>query len=44
MLDAFALAFRGEGSFPASGVDAISNMQALDAAYASWLSGRRESV
>jgi predicted dehydrogenase len=44
MLDSFALAFRGEGSFPASGVDAISNMRALDAAYASWQSGRRESV
>jgi predicted dehydrogenase len=44
MLDSFALAFRGEGSFPASGVDAICNMRALDAAYASWKSGRRESV
>ena len=44
MLDSFALAFRGEGSFPASGADAISNMRALDAAYASWQSGRRESV
>ena len=44
MLDSFALAVRGEGTFPASGVDAISNMRALDAAYASWQSGRRESV
>jgi 1,5-anhydro-D-fructose reductase (1,5-anhydro-D-mannitol-forming) len=44
MLDSFALAFRGEGSFPASGVDAICNMRTLDAAYASWKSGRRESV
>ncbi|MCU1252412.1 MAG: hypothetical protein JWQ49_5441 [Edaphobacter sp.] len=44
MLDSFARAFRGEGSFPASGVDAIRNMRALDAAYASWRSGRRESV
>jgi predicted dehydrogenase len=44
MLDSFALAFRGEGDFPASGVDAISNMRTLDAAYASWQSGRRESV
>jgi 1,5-anhydro-D-fructose reductase (1,5-anhydro-D-mannitol-forming) len=44
MLDSFALAYRGEGSFAASGVDAISNMRALDAAYASWQSGRRESV
>jgi predicted dehydrogenase len=44
MLDTFALTLRGEASFPASGVDAISNMRALDAAYASWRSGRRESV
>jgi 1,5-anhydro-D-fructose reductase (1,5-anhydro-D-mannitol-forming) len=44
MLDSFALAFRGNGSFAASGVDAIPNMRALDAAYASWQSGRREPV
>jgi predicted dehydrogenase len=44
MLDSFALAYRGERGFPASGVDAIANMRALDAAYASWQSGRRESV
>jgi 1,5-anhydro-D-fructose reductase (1,5-anhydro-D-mannitol-forming) len=44
MLDSFALACRGERGFPASGVDAIANMRTLDAAYASWRSGRRESV
>jgi 1,5-anhydro-D-fructose reductase (1,5-anhydro-D-mannitol-forming) len=44
MLDSFALAFRGEGSFAASGEDGVTNMQALDAAYASWQSGRREAV
>jgi predicted dehydrogenase len=44
MLDSFARAFRGEGNFPATGVDAIRNMRALDAAYASWRSGRRETV
>jgi predicted dehydrogenase len=44
MLDSFALAVRGKGTFPASGIDAITNMRALDAAYASWQSGRRESV
>jgi 1,5-anhydro-D-fructose reductase (1,5-anhydro-D-mannitol-forming) len=44
MLDSFALAFHGEGGFAASGVDAITNMRILDAAYASWQSGRRESV
>jgi predicted dehydrogenase len=44
MLDSFALAVRGRGTFPASGTDAIANMRALDAAYASWQSGQRESV
>jgi 1,5-anhydro-D-fructose reductase (1,5-anhydro-D-mannitol-forming) len=44
MLDSFALAFRGEESFAASGEDGVHNMQALDAAYASWQSGRREAV
>jgi 1,5-anhydro-D-fructose reductase (1,5-anhydro-D-mannitol-forming) len=44
MLDSFAVAFRGAGSFPASGEDAIHNMRALDASYASWRSGRREAV
>jgi len=44
MLDSFALAFRGEGTFAASGEDGVHNMQALDAAYASWQSGRREAI
>jgi predicted dehydrogenase len=44
MLDSFALAVRGEDTFPATGADAISNMRVLDAAYASWKSGRREFV
>jgi 1,5-anhydro-D-fructose reductase (1,5-anhydro-D-mannitol-forming) len=44
MLDSFALAFRGAGSFAASGEDAIANMRAVDAAYASWRSGVREAV
>jgi 1,5-anhydro-D-fructose reductase (1,5-anhydro-D-mannitol-forming) len=44
MLDSFALAFRGDGGFAASGEDGVTNMQALDAAYASWKSGRREAV
>ena len=44
MLDSFARASRGNGSFAASGVDAIANMRTLDAAYASWRSGRREPV
>ncbi len=44
MLDAFAKAFRGEGTFAASGDDGVRNMQALDAAYKSWHSGLREKL
>jgi predicted dehydrogenase len=44
MLDGFARAFRGEGTFAAPGEDAIANMRAVDAAYASWKSGVREAV
>jgi 1,5-anhydro-D-fructose reductase (1,5-anhydro-D-mannitol-forming) len=44
MLDSFALAFRGAGSFPASGEDGVANMRILDSAYKSWQSGRREVV
>jgi len=44
MLDGFALAFAVKGVFLRPVVDAISNMRVLDAAYASWKSGRRESV
>jgi len=44
MLDSFAAAFLGEGSFAASGADGVRNMRALDAAYTSWRTGRRESV
>jgi 1,5-anhydro-D-fructose reductase (1,5-anhydro-D-mannitol-forming) len=44
MLDSFASAFRSGGDFVASGEDGVRNMRALDAAYASWRSGRRETV
>lgn len=44
MLDGFAQAFRGVGTFPASGEDGVRNMRALDAAYKSWRSGLREVV
>jgi 1,5-anhydro-D-fructose reductase (1,5-anhydro-D-mannitol-forming) len=44
MLDGFASAFRGNGSFAASGEDGVRNMRALDVAYASWRSGRREKL
>jgi 1,5-anhydro-D-fructose reductase (1,5-anhydro-D-mannitol-forming) len=41
MLDSFAQASIGTGTFAASGEDGIANMRALDAAYASWRSNRR---
>lgn len=44
MLDSFALAFRGKGTFVASGEDGVHNMRAVDSAYKSWRSGRREAV
>jgi len=44
MLDSFAAAVRGKGSFAATGEDGIHNMAALDAAFRSWRTGQRESV
>lgn len=44
MLDAFAAAFRGQGEFAATGDDAGRNMEAIDAAFASWRSGRQQTV
>jgi 1,5-anhydro-D-fructose reductase (1,5-anhydro-D-mannitol-forming) len=44
MLDSFARAFLGDGSFAASGADGILNMRALDAAYRSWTTGSRERL
>jgi predicted dehydrogenase len=44
MLDSFALAFRGEGNFAATGDDGVLNMRALDAAYRSWHTGLRELI
>jgi predicted dehydrogenase len=44
MLDSFALAFRGKGTFAASGDDGVINMRALDSAYKSWQTGRREAI
>ncbi|MEO6911217.1 MAG: Gfo/Idh/MocA family oxidoreductase [Edaphobacter sp.] len=44
MLDGFARAFRGTGTFPASGEDGVRNMRALDAAYKSWKTGSRETL
>ena len=44
MLDSFARSFQGAGSFASTGEDGIHNMKALDAAYASWRSGLRETL
>jgi 1,5-anhydro-D-fructose reductase (1,5-anhydro-D-mannitol-forming) len=44
MLDSFAQAVRGVGSYVASGEDGVANMRVLDAAYKSWQSGMRERV
>ncbi len=44
MLDAFALAYIGKGTFAASGADSVLNMQAVDAAFRSWQTDQREPV
>jgi predicted dehydrogenase len=44
MLDSFAQALRHRSGFAATGKDGVANMKALDAAFASWHSGRRETV
>ncbi|HMF54235.1 MAG TPA: Gfo/Idh/MocA family oxidoreductase [Edaphobacter sp.] len=44
MLDSFALASRGSGTFLASGEDGVHNMQVLDAAFKSWKTGLREPL
>ncbi len=44
MLDSFAAALHGGEPFRATGEDGLRNMRALDAAYRSWGSGRRETV
>ena len=44
MVDAFALALRGEGTFSPTGADGVINQQILDAAFRSWHSGQRERL
>jgi 1,5-anhydro-D-fructose reductase (1,5-anhydro-D-mannitol-forming) len=44
MLDAFSAAIEGHGSYSATGEDGLKNQRALDAAYASWQSGRKEII
>jgi 1,5-anhydro-D-fructose reductase (1,5-anhydro-D-mannitol-forming) len=44
MLDEFARAWRGDGTFAGTAEDGVHNMRALDAAFRSWRSGAREAV
>jgi predicted dehydrogenase len=44
MFDSFALALRGEEAFAATGEDGVRNMAALDAAFRSWKTGKRETL
>ncbi len=44
MLDAFGAASQDNGTYAASGEDALQNQRALDAAYASMRSGCKESI
>ena len=44
MLDSFALAFRGEGTFAASGEDGVRNMRGARCGVSSWRTGRREKL
>jgi len=44
MLDGFSDAMEGRGSYRAPGEDGLKNQRVLDAAYASWQSGRKETI
>ncbi len=44
MLDGFSDAIEGRGSYLALGEDGLKNQRVLDAAYASWQSGRKETI
>ncbi len=44
MLDGFSDAIEGRGSYLAPGEDGLKNQRILDAAYASWQSGRKETI
>jgi len=44
MIDSFAQALHGVGTFAATGPDAVHNMRVLDAAYKSWQTGLREPI
>jgi 1,5-anhydro-D-fructose reductase (1,5-anhydro-D-mannitol-forming) len=44
MLDGFSDSMEGRGSYRAPGEDGLTNQRVLDAAYASWQSGRKEII
>ena len=44
MLDAFSRAITGEGDYLATGEDGLKNQRVIDAAFASWRSGRKEII
>lgn len=44
MLDGFSSAIEGKAAYAATGEDGLKNQLALDAAFASWHSGRKETV
>jgi 1,5-anhydro-D-fructose reductase (1,5-anhydro-D-mannitol-forming) len=44
MIDAFSNWVEGRGTFRATGLDGLHNQQVLDAAYASWHTGQRQTL
>jgi predicted dehydrogenase len=44
MLDSFSAEIQGTGEYLATGTDGLHNQRILDAAYASWRSGRKQTV
>jgi predicted dehydrogenase len=44
MLDSFSDWIEGRGEYRATGEDALHNQQVLDAAYASWTTGARQTL
>ena len=44
MFDSFSTQIEGTGTYLASGTDALHNQKILDAAYASWRSGTKQTI
>lgn len=44
MLDSFAKAVKGEGTYLATGEDGLVNQRVLDAAYTAWRTGTRQTI